>query len=586
MKKFIRRQMNSLHRFKYFSVVILVAVTVWLFWFMVFNQNVVGIDDANIFKVYAQNFARGFGFVYQTGGPRVEGFTSLLYLLLLSLLYKIIGNIDLAGLMLNFSVFTLVILVSSHIIYSLNQKIGQPDTTQWSIALLITWLVSNPFFTVWLGLTQMDVGLWTLVILLALDWCLKIDISQRQLSQLMQGLAIVVLLALTRPEGMLVGGFLPLSWLSKVILASLPWRQLQLKLLMSKSFVAVCLILIWLGTVAGLTWFRLTYFGWPLPNTFYAKFSPDFWYRLGEGLAYSWSFIAHLPVLLLAIGLSIYVFIRCLKNIAQAKNFYHLVTLGFLFILFLLPIVNGGDHFAGWRIYQPAWPIIGIMLIAFLLQFPPKWWSDLVSKYSILLVCSVIFILLVISQPYLISQTRLSLNQFGYEFAIAGQGRATGNLLNSWFEAEKKPVIGVITAGGIAMTYQGEIYDLIGLNEATIAHDGGLRKGFKNHASINPVLVADKSPELLFPNAMRYEQVARATDISQVLMHNTLFAQTLFSSQSVKDQYQLVWLTQEKLTAIGIHPTAQGLVTYVRKDYLDELKKTEKFQIKEFEVTN
>lgn len=576
--------MDNLYRFQYLGVVTLIALTFWLFWFVVFNQNVVGIDDANIFKVYAQNFARGSGFVYQEGGPRVEGFSSLLYVLLLSLLLKITGEIDVAGLVLSASVFFSAILITTHIVFFLSQKIGKPATTQWAIALLITWLVANPFFTVWLGLAQMDVGLWTLVILLALNWCWQINLYQRKLSQLMQGLVIVILLALTRPEGMLVGGLLPFSWLIKVILESLPWRQQQLKSLVSQSYGAIFLIVTWLGTVVGLTWFRLTYFGWPLPNTFYAKFSPDFWYRLGEGLAYTWSFIIHLPVLLLVIGLSIYLFIKCLKNITQTQNYYQLITLYFLSVLILLPIFNGGDHFAGWRMYQPTWPIFGIMLVAFLLKFPPKWWSDLVSKYSILLVCSVIFILLVISQPYLISQTRLSLNQFGYEFVIAEQGRATGNLLNSWFEAEKKPVIGVITAGGIALSYQGEIYDLIGLNETTIAHDGGLRKGFKNHASINPVLVADKSPELLFPNAMRYEQVVQVTDISQVLLHNTLFAQTLFSLPLLKDQYQLVWLTKVKLTAIGIHPTAQGLVTYVRKDYLNELKKSENFQIKIFET--
>lgn len=586
MKKFIHRQMTSLHWLKYLTTVILISVTVWLFWFVVFNQNLVGIDDANIFKVYAQNFANGSGFVYQVGGSRVEGFSSLLYLLLLSLLYKIIGNIDIAGLMLNFSVFILVIVVSTHIIFSLSQKIGQPATTQWAIALLITWLFANPFFTVWLGLTQMDVGLWTLVNLLALNWCLQINLHQRRLSQLMQGLVIVVLLASTRPEGMLVGGFLPFSWLINVMLASLPLRQKQLKLLIRQCFWVICLSLIWLGTVAGITWFRIIYFGWPLPNTFYAKFSPDFWYRLSEGLTYSWSFITHLPVLLLAVSLSIYVFIRCIKNITQAEDCRQFITLCFLTVLILLPIFNGGDHFAGWRMYQPSWPIFGILLTSFLLLSTPKWWSNLLSRYSIFTICPVIFISLMICQPYLISQTRLSLNQFGYEFAIAGQGRATGKLLNNWFEAEQKPVIGVITAGGIAMTYQGEIYDLIGLNETSIAHDGGLRKGFKNHASINPVLVVEKSPELLFPNAMRYEQVARATDISQVLLHNNLFAQTLFSSQSVKDQYQLVWLSQEKLTAIGIHPTAQGLVAYVRKDYLEKLKKTEKFQIRVIEVTN
>ena len=38
----------------------------------------IGVDDANIFFVYAKNLAEGNGLVYNTGGERVEGFSSLL----------------------------------------------------------------------------------------------------------------------------------------------------------------------------------------------------------------------------------------------------------------------------------------------------------------------------------------------------------------------------------------------------------------------------------------------------------------------------------------------------------------------------
>ena len=43
-----------------------------------------GIDDANIF-VYARNVSAGNGFVFNQGGERVEGFTSLLWVLIASL---------------------------------------------------------------------------------------------------------------------------------------------------------------------------------------------------------------------------------------------------------------------------------------------------------------------------------------------------------------------------------------------------------------------------------------------------------------------------------------------------------------------
>ena len=46
------------------------------------NQPLTGIDDANIFFIYASNLADGEGLVYNRGGERVEGFTSLLWMII------------------------------------------------------------------------------------------------------------------------------------------------------------------------------------------------------------------------------------------------------------------------------------------------------------------------------------------------------------------------------------------------------------------------------------------------------------------------------------------------------------------------
>src|SRR5215510_1767079 len=48
-----------------------------------------GIDDANIYFVYAKNLALGHGFVYHPGGERVEGFTSLLWTLLCAAAHRV-----------------------------------------------------------------------------------------------------------------------------------------------------------------------------------------------------------------------------------------------------------------------------------------------------------------------------------------------------------------------------------------------------------------------------------------------------------------------------------------------------------------
>src|SRR5512146_430215 len=61
----------------------------------------IGIDDANIYFVYARNLANGYGFVYNSGGERVEGFTSLLWTLISALAFKFLAHPELTLLIIN-----------------------------------------------------------------------------------------------------------------------------------------------------------------------------------------------------------------------------------------------------------------------------------------------------------------------------------------------------------------------------------------------------------------------------------------------------------------------------------------------------
>ncbi|HNS65900.1 MAG TPA: hypothetical protein PKJ26_05395, partial [Candidatus Woesebacteria bacterium] len=325
-----------------FSTVVLVSTVVWLFWFIVFGQNVIGIDDANIFKVYAQNLSNGFGFVFQPGGERVEGFTSLLFVLLLSLLYSITGNIDLSGLLLSVSIFLLVMVTTIALLLILYQRKQQQLSLYTLVGILVTWLFASPYFVIWLSLTQMDTGLWTLAVLLAMIWCFSFDMNKNRLPKLILGSGVMLILVLTRPEGMLLSLLLPICWFLKVLFKKREVTSAKLRYLISKNLVSIGLIGVWLSSVVGLTWFRLTYFGWPLPNTFYAKVSPDVMYRIGQGLLYAWSFVSHLPITLISIGLLMYFMMIAFQARSKPWRFELLTLLLFFGLLFLIPIFNGG----------------------------------------------------------------------------------------------------------------------------------------------------------------------------------------------------------------------------------------------------
>src|ERR1041384_6291777 len=65
------------------------------------NSPLTGIDDANIYFVYAKNLAQGNGFVYNVGGERVEGFTSILWTVICAFVFHWSGHPELILLIIN-----------------------------------------------------------------------------------------------------------------------------------------------------------------------------------------------------------------------------------------------------------------------------------------------------------------------------------------------------------------------------------------------------------------------------------------------------------------------------------------------------
>ena len=65
----------------------LAAAIGWIY--KVNGRPTVGIDDANIFFSYAENLASGNGITYAHNSDRVEGFTSMLWMLICALVFRL-----------------------------------------------------------------------------------------------------------------------------------------------------------------------------------------------------------------------------------------------------------------------------------------------------------------------------------------------------------------------------------------------------------------------------------------------------------------------------------------------------------------
>jgi arabinofuranosyltransferase len=78
------------------------------------------------------------------------------------------------------------------------------------------------------------------------------------------------------------------------------------------------------------------------------------------------------------------------------------------------------------------------------------------------------------------------------------EGRRLGDLLNELHDPQA-PDVGVLPAGGIAVTYQGRVVDLLGLNWAEMAHASSRRTGMPGHSAFNLDVFWKHPPQLMLP---------------------------------------------------------------------------------------
>ncbi len=482
----------------------------------------IGVDDANIFFVYAKNFAEGHGFVYNVGGERVEGFSSMLWTLLLAGVFLVFSKPEPAILFLNlvFGAVTLSCLVN-FIREWISRCIGKPVSPFLGVTgfLLLAWSMVSPGFVIWTTITLMENGLWTMLAVLATLQMLKF--TQAEVPSLRTRVSFALLLALVvlcRPEGML--------WSAVLGMCSLLGRWLQSRRF-GRSFMEVVIpASACVFTVAGLLAFRIWYFGYPFPNTYYAKVSPDRAYNLIEGAKYSVRFhLSHwlVPVLTLVIILGVWkLSLAVLRRIRFSDSNISAhraseIPVGLISLVLLvggiIPVLVGGDHFQFFRFYQVVWPMLPL---PFLMLAGPI----LAERINLSLRLKTLLLLLVTG--LLLVFPRDSWfdigpgHRIGSEFNIVKRDRALGDILNLSFAKAERPSIGVVAAGAIALAYEGKVIDMMGLNNLDMAHAEGDRKGRKNHAAFNKDVLLRQSPEILTPFIVESVEILAAAHKEQL----------------------------------------------------------------------
>ena len=204
--------------------VVLGALLAWL----LLGRPATGIDDADIFFVYAHNLADGHGFVYNVGGERVEGFTSLAWTL-------VCAATALMADALEKPLFVLNLLLGALAVAACLKR-----TNNGPVFLIM--LLAAPAWFAWSQVTLMESGLWGLVITL-----LGLAVVEKRSAAVT---ALLPLMLVTRPESMLWG-----AW-ALLLTAYVAGAGRRVKAVAAPALAYVL-------TLAALVGFRLSYFGYP-----------------------------------------------------------------------------------------------------------------------------------------------------------------------------------------------------------------------------------------------------------------------------------------------------------------------------------
>ena len=454
-------------------------------------QSLIGIDDANIYMVYMRNLAHGHGFVYNVGGERVEGFTSLLWTLIGACFFLLSKKPELMLLVFNLIVVSYAIWKICLYINTLYQNksfFSDP------VILFLGLLVAVPGYFEWSILSLMETGLWgSLLILLALH-VLRSNPFQPEKSARLYFAILLFLLCLCRPESMVWG---PIFLIGEAYRSYNPTKNQKKHLISCAPMLAV-----FLGTQLLLLAWRLSYFGYPFPNTFYAKVGGNFVENIKSGMGYILFYFHQVPFYFFVFLLLLkWVYPSVMKipkstgenKIMNEATFHSMFLFSILLCSLLLRISTGSDHFPYFRMMQSTAPLAWLAFILTLNFFHFKW--------------DIIWVMLIFIFAFFLSDNNLfhtwqkKDSALLPEFRLAMRGRNKSEQLNEFFKIlPKYPTQGVLDAGGYAFAYHGVTIDLLGLNNVQMAHADWIkdRTSTQGQASFNKQVFYQLKPDLIW----------------------------------------------------------------------------------------
>lgn len=491
------------------------------------GQSLIGVDDANIYMIYMRNIASGNGFVYSIGGEHVEGCTSLLWTLIGAGFSYVTDTPEIVLL------FTNIILIT-YSIYAVTSFFDHTTTMVFSHnSLMFLGIIAvTPGFIDWTVLSLLETGLWTFLLTVTTIHILRYNQNTPQKRQRIIFSLYCILLIICRPEAMV--------WVP-VFIGIFLLKEYTLRRSLQQSLYST----IWLGTVFILTlivliaW-RLYYFGYPLPNTYYAKVSANTADNIVTGLHYLYGVFRQKPAILLLLLFSIIHLVKHRKDTLLFTGNIFILSM-ILFISLALPLYSGGDHFGLQRYIIPSVLMIfmgGVMLLNERLTLTNK------------TVLAVVILLFVSNTYFMVNIFSDSKYPIRHEWEIALQGREKATLLNTMFEGNILPKQGVVAAGGLAYSYKGISIDLLGLNNTRMAHAKKHKNTQlpKNHASFDKATFYQLRPDIFWYQHSGFSHHYRSSDTVRIIDSSSFDSKVFYhihKDKKFRELYNLYRIRQK-----------------------------------------
>jgi len=413
------------------------------------------VDDTFIYFVYVKNLLSGNGLTFN--GSYVEGFSSVIWVFLLSVFSMLSDNMLLVAKIMSFA-FAVANVV---LLYAVAWKATGRMPLASLAALVFT---ASPIVSLWTA-GALETQMFTFLFLLSANVLATSPGSRR--TSMFAG-AIFGLLAASRPEGFAIIGMVPVYYL---YCRFGPERSRYSQRLIYSVFLGFTAFL--------LTWRYVLYASF-LPNTVYAKSGPLLSSITREGLEYTLIFYRMHFLVITAIVLAlnlVYSFRSDGNEYARRMSFLSVVSIaGYTAFI----IVVNGDWMPGLRLYVAIMPFLGLsyaLAVYYILSRNPR------MSFKVLITAIPVFcVVLLAYRQYVPGELMKSEIYSLMGPDIRMERRIPPEVIRSIADnTSREDYVAVVDAGEIPYRINNRIIDMVGLNDRHIARlPGDFMQRFDN----------------------------------------------------------------------------------------------------------